>query len=74
MKDRFKYKVISFSVDRNTHEKKKEWLFTQGVFFEDYDFENVSSAPTWPGLNFYWCFDNPETALIFKLKWGNRSE
>jgi len=62
--------VISFSVDRNTHEKKKEWLTTQGVFFGDYDLKNVSGGPSWPGLNFYWCFDNPEIALMFRLRWG----
>ena len=66
-----KYKVISFSVDRNTHEKKKEWLATtQGLHYGDYVLENVENEPLWPGLNFYWCFEKSEEALVFKLRWG----
>ena len=67
----FKYKIISFSVDRNTHEKKKEWLASQGFFYGDYDLKHAANGPSWPGLNFCWCFEKQEEALVFKLRWGD---
>lgn len=67
--ENFKYKIISFSPNKASHEQKKEWLVTQGVFFGDYDLQNIPGPGPWTGLNFYWCFDNPEIATMFKLKW-----
>lgn len=50
---------------------KKEWLATQGLSFGDYLLRAINEQPSWPGLNFYWCFDNPEIATMFKITWGN---
>jgi len=72
MKKDYKYKIISYSPNRQVHESKKKWLETQGIFFGGYDLKSIpkSYEKHFLGLDFYWCFDNPETALMFKLKWG----
>jgi hypothetical protein len=67
-------KVISCSESRTEHESKKAWLKTQGINFGDYDLQkcnlaSINSYKYWRGLNFYWCFKDPETATAFRLRW-----
>jgi len=71
---KYPYKVISCSESREIHENKKRWLGTQGIMFGDYDLKEYDSPEIdvntyWRGLNFYWCFKDPETATAFRLRW-----
>jgi len=67
-----KYKVISCSETRAIHESKKAWLETQGLYFGDYDIKDAPKTHKqyWGGLNFHWCFEDPETATAFRLRWA----
>jgi len=70
---KYPYKVISCSETRKLHEDKKRWLGTQGIMFGDYDLKNLPKSykgiTYWGGLNFYWCFEDSETATAFRLRW-----